>query len=362
MSKFQLRNFSFQDNEKQIGLYNLKSSLFYPTATLDDQGYKKFFYGRDGKIEDELASIEGYFADLIKEIITTKSAPKKDSPMHLILLAFVGISHLRNPVAIEGNKKMVDSIRNHFSENFPTTDIERSMPKFSQEDEIELTFSNLFDIIVSISDLDCKVLINNTNTPFIFSDFPVIRYNMFLELKKWPSYRDGYSIAGLQIFVPLSSKISIVLFDPKIYKVGFKNRLNLEIDNYKCIDKLNELQVLNSFENVYFNHEVSKKYITNLVEGCKKYQKPNQIILDTGYLYNEDTKTRYANPKDAGLLISKSTYLETKLEINGIKIHSGASNINILNNKILIRKNSNAFIRDKYQQSKVLKIYHKDEK
>ncbi|MDA3844285.1 MAG: DUF4238 domain-containing protein, partial [Candidatus Kapabacteria bacterium] len=49
--KFYLRNFSYQRNNKQIGVYTLKNNLFIQTGKLKKQASKNFFYGSDGEVE-----------------------------------------------------------------------------------------------------------------------------------------------------------------------------------------------------------------------------------------------------------------------------------------------------------------------
>ena len=69
LPKFYLRNFSYYNNEKQIGLYNIFNSFFIHQAKLKTQGSKNFYYGKDGIIENFLSEHEGRFAKIVKEII-----------------------------------------------------------------------------------------------------------------------------------------------------------------------------------------------------------------------------------------------------------------------------------------------------
>ena len=67
LPKFYLRNFSYYNNEKQIGLYNIFNSFFIHQAKLKTQGSKNFYYGKDGIIENFLSEHEGRFAKIVKE-------------------------------------------------------------------------------------------------------------------------------------------------------------------------------------------------------------------------------------------------------------------------------------------------------
>ena len=234
--KFYLRNFSYEKNEKQIGIYNLKSSFFFDKATLKDQGSKNFFYGKDGIIENNLSNIEGQLATLINTIINHKILPQKDSFLHIVLLTFVGLTDIRNPVFINFLKDSLESaMKKEILELDPNADIEKLIRKINHDEAIEMAFSGLKPIIENTVDLDFKLLINKTEIPFISSDFPVVKYNKFLEMKKWKHGKTGYSNTGLKIFIPLSPEIIIVLYDSMIYKVGYKKKHYLEINQVKRI-------------------------------------------------------------------------------------------------------------------------------
>src|SRR5690606_17127565 len=118
-------------------------------------------------------------------------------------------------------------------------------------------------------DLNYKLLINKTEVSFISSDFPVVKYNQFLEKKKWNHGKTGYGNTGLQIFIPLNSKIILMLYDSTVYKVGFKKQPNLDISNKKDIDQLNILQILNSYSTLFFDEKITNHYITSLIEKSK---------------------------------------------------------------------------------------------
>ena len=77
--KFYLKNFSFENNNKQVGLFNVNNQKFIQRAKLKTQGSKNFFYGSDGFIEDSLALIENTIAKTIKRIILSGKLPKKNT-------------------------------------------------------------------------------------------------------------------------------------------------------------------------------------------------------------------------------------------------------------------------------------------
>lgn len=100
--KFYLRNFSYENNLKEIGLYNTRNHMFVQRAKLKTQGSRDFFYGTDGIIEDKLASIEGDLATMIKHILAQGKEIKFTADEYYILLLFIILTEMRNPSRING--------------------------------------------------------------------------------------------------------------------------------------------------------------------------------------------------------------------------------------------------------------------
>lgn len=333
--KFYLRNFSFKGNKKQIGIYNLNSSFFYSTAKLKTQGSQDFFYGYDGVIEDNLSKIEGVLASTIHEVIQESKIPKNDSDSYLNLLSFIALTHLRNPVAVAMVKGHSEKMRKLLLEDNPETDIDKFIPIVPHSEAIEIALSALNSVIDVISDLNCKLLINKTDKPFITSDFPVIKYNMFLEQRKWQFSMTGYGTVGLQIFLPLNSKYSLLFFDPRVYKVGFRKNNYITIEEENDIESLNILQVVNCFSTLFFDENASEKYIQQIVREGLRYQKANRPEVKHTYLLEKGEKM---NPeKRKNLLVSGSTECKTNLNINGIKIHSNGKKIKLDSSVVQLR-------------------------
>jgi hypothetical protein len=102
--KFYLRNFSYLNDKKQIGIFNINNQFFYQTSKLKTQGSKNFFYGNDGVIEESLTNFEGLFSQTINQIIMTREIPKFNSKEHIEMCHFITLTDLRNPIKVEGIK------------------------------------------------------------------------------------------------------------------------------------------------------------------------------------------------------------------------------------------------------------------
>ncbi len=322
--KFYLRNFSYENNKKQIGIYNLNNGLFIPMAKLKTQASKNFFYGSDGIIEDNLSNIEGDLSTIIKNLIELKDVPLRDTPAHFKLLAFVTLTDLRNPVKIDGMKDTFAEMRRRLLELHPETDVEKLVPNPDHEELVKLHLSHAIEMGLMILDLDYKLLINNTSSPFITSDFPIVKYNQFLELKKWPHSKAGYGLTGLQIFIPVNHEIILVFYDKGIYKLGDKKKKIYAVTNPKDVDDINVLQFLNCFDTIFFDEKANEKYIRFLHDKSKKFKRANLTRSELSFLIKEgdenNRKTIEAGFKNF-MKINKSD-CETNLKIEGQSIHS----------------------------------------
>jgi two-component sensor histidine kinase len=101
-------------------------------------------------------------------------------------------------------------------------------------------------------DLTMKVLINRTDVEFITSNNPVVLYNQcFEEADPGVGGNVGLANTGLQIFLPLSARHLLVLYDRKAYKVGHKKSDHSDVSNRDDVRQFNDLQYLNCVENLY---------------------------------------------------------------------------------------------------------------
>jgi len=337
--KFYLRNFSYNSNKKQVGVFNINNKFYVPEAKLKTQGSRNFFYGHDGIIEDNLSNIEGDFATIIRDIIQTKNLPKKNTIEHFNLLFFTVLTDLRNPSRIDGMQTNLEEMRKRLLELHPDTDTEKFVPTVSHDDMVKLSLSNALEMCKIILDLDYKILVNKTSTPFITSDFPVVKYNQFLENKKWPHSKSGFGSVGLQIFIPLCSEIVLVLYDKDIYKLGDKKKQVNIVGNVEDVDALNILQFLNCIDTVFFNDKASEAYIRTIEIRSKRYYRANQTRSEMGYLIreNDDINRQTVESGYKNFMQIKKTDCEIDLKIDGLKLHSKGKNHELTDRMVQLR-------------------------
>lgn len=273
--KFYLRNFSFKGNGKQIGVFNDINGFFVPCGKIKTQACKPFYYGRDGRIENGLATIESEVAPIIVDIRERNLIPSFSKDTHVRLLHFVILMSARNPTASEeviesGNqlRQMIHEMTNGKAEIGPEAMLKK-------DEAVRMLLQQLTMSVTFCMDLKMKLLLNKTSSPFITSDNPVIKYNQFLEQRKWPGGNTGYGNIGLQMFFPVDPFKMLLFYDDSIYKAGDKKKQIIELTNPSDVEQLNLLQFLNSKSIIFFNDIVDRQYLVGLSAQAKKYQKAN---------------------------------------------------------------------------------------
>lgn len=327
--KFYLRNFSYKSNQKEIGLFNTGRNFFIQRGPLKSQASKNFYYGEDGVLENWLSEVEGELATCIRNILESKILPNKGSKDHIDLIAFAAITDLRNPVSIDAIMERNEIMKRKLLELDPYADTSKFVPDTSHEQNVKLSLSNIDGVIRLCSDLEFKLIINRTDTSFITSDVPVVRYNQFLERNNWPHGKTGFGAIGLQIIIPLNPRISIFFYDPQIYNVGNKQNNYLEINREDDIDQLNLLQILNCRNNLFFNEDIAEEYVSDLVLLSKQFEKANIPFGNMHDLHGRSDKSL--------LLIMGETECEINLKIKGVNVHSGASKVKFTDSVVMVR-------------------------
>lgn len=108
----------------------------------------------------------------------------------------------------------------------------------------------------SMADLDCVLLENNTNIPFVFSDSPVVHLNQHMS-----DFSDsgifGTMSKGLMVVFPLNPKYCVLLYDADVYRLALSYVCNFDkvksvlVVSEADVKVVNALQYLNSERCVY---------------------------------------------------------------------------------------------------------------
>lgn len=266
-----MRKFS-SDSDKVINLYNLNSKKFIKNAAIKHQASENYFYSKNIEIENALAHFEEGIVDIFNKILKEHSLPSKKSAYYELLLIFISIQYNRTKFAHDDmmnvHKQMMSIIGKEFS-------------KFSTLSESSWIYKKMtlaLYCVEFLKDLKMKLLINNTSQEFICSDNPVVFYNQFLESKGRSEI--GYDSIGIEIFLPISPSLSLILYDKNIYHVGEAMNNVVEIFQNNDVSNLNLLQLLSANNNVYFgNNNNTQDHIRKILEQGVELRKNNMSTV-----------------------------------------------------------------------------------
>jgi hypothetical protein len=310
--QFYLKFFSSKQEDTHIGLFHFKTGKLIRAAGLKNQAYEDYFYGKDDVLESGLARLEGDASSVLNEIINNEVLPKQASKEYWLLWTFVLVQAYRTLSTVKATNDMLNKTVKAIAKH------DKNLK--DNLDEFEVGFNdaaafNLKQAIASIGvakDLACKLIINKTTTPFITSDHPVILYNQFLEKRKFPGGRTGLATKGLEIFYPISPKLSLIFYDKVVYKVGFSRRTSVETTVFGDIDNFNFLQALNCDEQIYFSDLVPERYILELAKKKEAYQKKELKVKESLPKTNPDGTSSI-------LMQVQKSYLEINLQLSFLK-------------------------------------------
>lgn len=326
--QFLQRYFSFNDNGKTIGTFNVNNEIFIKSTAIRTQSYDDYFYGKSGRLEKWLSELENKSAPIFRQMWENQKLPLYETTVQLEMLHFLIILDLRNPIRFNSLKNFEELIKktksNVTGQNIPNDLVEVFQHLQSEEGKI-LSLIGAAKIIPDLIDLKYKLLKNCTDKPFIISDNPLIMYNQFLEKRNWNIVSQrGYGSKGLQMFLPINDTYMLVLYDSEIYKVGNKKDILVEISDVASVNQLNILQFLNSTDSVNFNHKASEHYIRTLFEKSKSYLKANEAFINT---YRIDDGKGGVKPLEEAVEVG----------VTDLKINLNLQKINFLSKAIAVK-------------------------
>lgn len=97
---------------------------------------------------------------------------------------------------------------------------------------------------ILIKDLRQHLVINETERDFLISDNPVVQSNLYLAAQPIP-HAASMSAAGAQLFLPLSTRHLLCLYDGSVYKYGNKHSHASKIRQEETVLAINLLQARN---------------------------------------------------------------------------------------------------------------------
>lgn len=245
--QFYLRRFS--DDGRSIRILNKSSDRIIEGASIKGQCAVDNFHGWHELAESTLATIEGACAASIDRLIRSTSPPAPNTTDYSNLLLFVALQSERTVQSADVSNLLTDKLAKMMVEGRPEFD-DIDLDKFVIKEKfpVAMPIAVALEAFDYLRTLEMKILTAGGEWGFVTSDNPVVRYNASRADVWWEGVT-GLDCEGLQIFLPLSRKICLYLFDPASYPAPANTPTR--VLGLEDTLKINALTILNSGRNVY---------------------------------------------------------------------------------------------------------------
>jgi hypothetical protein len=247
-----LRHFS--SDGRRVSVLVLASGERVDGASLRDQCYEDYFYGKDQRVEDAFAAQELDVANRLGDL----GAPRLESLSEQDLLRiklFIHYQRQRTLAEAEGADNRVDAVFRAIASKDPTlADICIDKYQLQMDAPQDWALRAATGTAPLMLDLAVKFLLNDTPLGFVLSDAPVAVYNQWAEHHpKFKAYRGykGVALKGAQWFFPISPSVCVAVYDPTTYQYGSRDRRCCRAGRHD-VKLLNALQALHARNCIYF--------------------------------------------------------------------------------------------------------------
>lgn len=126
--------------------------------------------------------------------------------------------------------------------------------------------------LLESSTLRMKLIRAPAGHSFITSDHPAVALNPFVTNAKIARSGAGFAMAGFQLFLPIAPDLSLMLFDPGVYKVSDR-AAKVVFATEEDVDALNALQIQSAHRCVYSNDTGLGTYVERLAAKASVLRK-----------------------------------------------------------------------------------------
>jgi hypothetical protein len=293
-----LRGFSIDENERQIAVLHIASGELIPEASIADQACSHRFYGNDD-IEIELGKIESAISPTLAHLRAGLSPAKLNGIQSTELRLFCLLAQARTPSAAAESDEMVDKVvKQLILMDHPDAKHELSAVRVSFRNSVIMRLKEAFRLLPSLLDLRIKLLRAPRSAFFISSDNPVIVGNPLLRGKS-PWSGEGIACRGYVLFMPLSMRYGIILYDDTSYQLGSDNHTIITSDN-STVDSLNTVQAASASDVLFAGKGYSvsemKRYGRIAREFAPKPRVQVDVVEEVNVLGNASGKLLHVHP------------------------------------------------------------------
>lgn len=265
-----LRNFATESKRvHRINVLDLARNNFRPNQNVADVCSENYFYDKDNAVEKFLEkNVETPAATEIQALCSGN--PMVEPVPSREISRFISVQISRTAEALNQAQAFINGMtKTMFREMARLNGFDEDAAEQVQLAPIEpqlissrLALNGCIAWLL-IHDLEQHLIINNTSQEFLISDHPVVHTNLYLhDLNVLNT--GSLSVAGVQIFLPISTHRLLCLYDHRIYKYGDRCSRISHIDSAEVVRALNILQIRNSPQALMFRNAENRNDICNL--------------------------------------------------------------------------------------------------
>jgi hypothetical protein len=272
----------FGVDAKLIAAAAVSPYKFFGVVPIDGQCQGKNFYEKNKPLDDLLWATENDIAPVLVDVTANGAFDAKKINALKMLAVML---NLRTRKAVETAKLFPKYHAKLVIENAIRQGELPPLPDGDSLDEV-IDFKGVAGPLIQeaipcwmeTQTLSGKLLKAEAGTMFLASDHPSVVLNHFCAGLDPNQSFAGFSRSGFQLVLPLSPQFCLFLYDPKVYKVGFRRERVVNICRTD-MDIVNSLQVQSADNCVYFSDPNMEHEVRKLVERYQRLRVPIQSRL-----------------------------------------------------------------------------------
>jgi hypothetical protein len=241
-----LKPFTLDSAGAAINLVNIEHDKIVRNAPVKGQCARDYLYGKHSLATEKLlAELEGHYARIVGQLAEGNAPSEADDGW---LRLFINIQQRRTELAIKTYRAVTDQLVDKIFARSP-----QQRPQVQTDTElIHASLAVAISTMDYVNDLKLLILRNGTNVDFVTSDHPAAITNRF-HFQKLDTANFGMSNSGLTLSMPLSPKLSVLLYDRGVYTLpNVSGTPFIELTDVENVNAINQLQYVSASMNLYF--------------------------------------------------------------------------------------------------------------
>lgn len=280
----------FTDNENKFYAYDFDMKrLISDRVYYESQCYKKYFYGEDGILEEQLSKKEGKWSTACRKAVAGDALSEADI---MLLKEFVLYQKQRtndnNNRCIEERESIIKEWARHLynQKDWEFDDAAENFCKQRAEEEISPAENVIIasKMLKYIEDLGVLIVRFSTKHKLLTNDSPVVTVNAFMKFQGY-----GYDNVGVAFLMPLSPSTLLIVYDDQLYN-KYKGSIYVESTNEDEVLNINRYEIIHS-ERMFFLTDIADLDLVT------------DEILDYRQREERRNKTQYLGPEGSQRLI-----------------------------------------------------------